>query len=576
MRHRHAGSFEAASTKPTLAGGRARPAGWSLAISFVLAGLIVSAVMAVRSTGVHHEDDLTHLQIARWAWQHPAYLLDDWGRPGFTALYALPAGLGWLPARLFSGLLTAASAWLAYLVAVQLRVRLAAFVPLFLWIQPLSFTLSYTTLTETALAFYLSLACWLYVRGRFAWSAAAISLCAITRHEAALFLVMWLAALLYRARPAREWLWVFWAPLLHNLLAFAFLREWPLKLLLQPHPTSEYGQGSLLTMIVLWVLAAGFGTLLLAIIGAPVLARRRGGLLFVSSAAAYVAAHSVMYGFGLFGSGGYARFLVPVGPVVAVYAAAALSEYRRAWRRWAVGPQNLPLLNVNAIGAAAVIVFWGAAGLELHRLRADLIINHLVWTVPLLHAAALMLMLLFFTVLVLSSQQNMARPTLALAVLPITALAAALLQPLAVSTIPRPFRQCAPLQLTDREKAHRTAAQIARAATGSLSDHQTTGAAIFSASPWIDEFVGRVRPPVEPDLAQRWESSRAGDVLIWDARHAASPRHRLPLSALTADPDLVELWRSTGDAYEPVYCAVFQKRPQREAPRQRPEATGPN
>ncbi|NLG42223.1 MAG: hypothetical protein GX547_03180, partial [Phycisphaerae bacterium] len=90
------------------------------------------------------------------------------------------------------------------------------------------------------------------------------------------------------------------------------------------------------------------------------------------------------------------------------------------------------------------------------------------------------------------------------------------------------------------------------------------------------EFVGRVRPPDEPDLAQRWESSRAGDVLIWDARHAASPRHRLPLSALTADPDLVELWRSTGDAYEPVYCAVFQKRPQREAPRQRPEATGPN
>jgi hypothetical protein len=187
-----------------------------------------------------------------------------------------------------------------------------------------------------------------------------------------------------------------------------------------------------------------------------------------------------------------------------------------------------------------------------------------------------MLMLLFFTVLVLSSQQKMARPTLALTVLPITALAAALLQPLVVSSIPRPFRQCAPLQLTDREKAHRTAAEIARAATGSPSDHQTTGAAIFSASPWIDEFVGRVRPPVEPDLAQRWESSRAGDVLIWDARHAASPRHRLPLSALTADPDLVELWRSTGDAYEPVYCAVLQKRPQREAPRQRPDATGPN
>jgi hypothetical protein len=539
---------------------RARPAGRALALWLVVGGLLLSAAMAIRSTGVHHEDDLTHLQIARWVWQYPAYLLDDWGRPGFTALYAIPAGLGWLPARLFSGILTAVTAWMAYLIAAQLRVRLAVLVPLLFWLQPLVFTLSYTTLTETALAFYLALAMWLYVRGRFACSAAAISLCAVTRHEGGLFLVLWLIALLYRARPAREWLWILWAPLLHNVLARVFLHEWPLLLLLHPHPTSEYGHGTLLTMLALWPLAAGFGPLLLALVGAPVVAHRRGGLLLVSSAAVYFLAHSILYGCGLFGSGGYARFLVPVGPMVAVCAAQGLSRYQRAWERWQTAPRHSGLFKMSAIGAAAVLALWLASGLELHRLRPDLIINRLLWTVPVLHATALLLALLFLAAWAFSSAPRMARPAMALIALPATALAAAFLQPLVVSVIPPPSRQCAPLRLTDRERAYRMAADVA---LPFLAD----GARVFSASPWVDEFTGRVRPPAEPDLRERWKSAKPGDVLIWDGREAASPRHRLPLASLTADPGLVEIWRSTGDAYDPVYCAVFRKKPQREPPR---------
>jgi hypothetical protein len=520
--------------------------------------------MAIRSTGVHHEDDLTHLQIARWVWQYPAYLLDDWGRPGFTALYATPAGLGWLPARLFSGIVTAATAWLAYLIAVHLRVRPAAFVPLFLWVQPLTFTLSYTTLTETPLAFYLTLATWLYIRGRFAWSAAVISLCAVTRHEAGLFLVLWLAALLYRARPAREWLWVFWAPLLHNVLAFALLHELPLHLLLHPQPTAEYGHGTPLTMFALWPVAAGLGPLLLAFIGAPAIARQRGGLLWLSSGAAYFLAHSVLYGFGLFASGGYARFLVPLGPLVAVCAAQALSQYRRAWRhrRWhATTPRGSPLVGMSATALGFVVTLWLAAALELERLRPDLITNNLTWSIPVLHAGALLLTLLYLGALANSWRPRTTRTMLAATVVPATALAVTLAQPLIVSSIPRPFRQCAPLLLTDRERAYRTAVDMALPLAAD-------GTRVFSASPWIDEFLHRVRPPLGTDeLDLRWKASRPGDVLIWDARDAPSPRHRLPLDRLMADPGIVELWRSTGGAYDPVYCAVFVKKPQREPPR---------
>ena len=65
------------------------------AAAFTLLGLVLSITMGVLSDGTHQDDDLTHYQMARWAWHYPAYLLDNWGRPGFTIPYAPAAGLGW-------------------------------------------------------------------------------------------------------------------------------------------------------------------------------------------------------------------------------------------------------------------------------------------------------------------------------------------------------------------------------------------------------------------------------------------------------------------------------------------------
>ncbi|MCK4342082.1 MAG: hypothetical protein KAY37_10210, partial [Phycisphaerae bacterium] len=302
------------------------------ALGFTLLGLAVSICLGVLSEGVYHDDDLTHLQMARWSWDYPRYLLHDWGRPGFTVPYALPALLGWPAARVFSGLLTALTAWLAYRIAVRLRVRCAALVPLLLWLQPLTFTLSYTTLTETPLALYFTLAGWLYLRGNYPWSAAVISLCVVTRQEAGVFLILWLTALCYQRQSVRVWIWIVWAPVLHYFLCLAFMPDTPLQRLLEPIPTEEYGSGTWLTMCARWAEAAGLGPCLLGIAGLPVLLRRPGGRLWIGAGLAYFAAHVVIYRLGLFASGGYARFLVPLGPVVAVAAAEAVSQAWRALR----------------------------------------------------------------------------------------------------------------------------------------------------------------------------------------------------------------------------------------------------
>ena len=212
-------------------------------------GLMLSIWMALRSDGVHHDDDVVHFQMAAWSIEYPAYLLHAWGRPGFTLLYVLPAQLGWTAARVCTGILTALTGWFAFRIAARQRIALAGWVPALLWLQPLTFPPSYTTLTEPVLAFYLSAALWLFLRGKYASSAATISLGMVTRHEGALFVALWALALWRRRRPPRDWLWLGWAPLTHNVLSAVFLGKVPLLMYLAPRPTDEYGHGGWLAML---------------------------------------------------------------------------------------------------------------------------------------------------------------------------------------------------------------------------------------------------------------------------------------------------------------------------------------
>src|SRR4051794_6478045 len=55
-----------------------------------------SITAAVKSSGFLEADGCTHFQYARFALGEPHYLVNVWGRPFATAVYALPAGLGGL------------------------------------------------------------------------------------------------------------------------------------------------------------------------------------------------------------------------------------------------------------------------------------------------------------------------------------------------------------------------------------------------------------------------------------------------------------------------------------------------
>jgi len=342
---------------------------WHLtALALAAGGLAVAGVLISLSDGFYHDDDLTHYNFARAGWHSAGSLLYRWARPGYNVPAAVVAHWGGLlGCRIFSALQTAAVGFLAYLIARRIGVppAAAAMAPALVWLQPLTMTLACTTLTETPAALYLSLGVWLYLRGNRVWGCAAVSATFITREETlALAPVIVAAVALDALRQAdwhlgramrTGWAWacaaaLLWAPLAYATAAVAVGLEGdasPLNILTNRY-TAEYGTGDWLHYLPRWILAFGAGVIALAVAGTIHL-RKRAWMVW-ALALGLVVAHTVIYRYGLFASGGYGRFLIPVSGLTAALAAGGLAA--------TAGRKNtyLPAESVFLVLAAAVII----------------------------------------------------------------------------------------------------------------------------------------------------------------------------------------------------------------------------
>lgn len=513
-----------------------------LAAALLAAGAIAALSCALGSPdGLFHFDDVTHYLYAKWAWRWPAYLLNDWGRPGFTVLYFLPARFGWMPCRVLSVALSAGAAWLAYLMARRLNLRHAWMaVPLTL-LQPLMFQLSQTTLTETPLAFYLSLAAWLAMRGQWRLSSAALSAALLTRHEAVAFVPVWALAALRSGVPLWR-LWpVAWAPAAANFAAWASGLTPPMAVLFEPRPTDEYGAGGWLSFAARSMRAWGPGVTVLAVLGAVPLLRRREGLLPVACVVVYFVAQTVVRALGLFASGGYDRFLVPVGPLLAVMALAG-------WRR--LSSQDVRAARQSTVVAVvAMLVLWLSLEREMVLVRRP---GATPFEYPRMDLAALAVRILAGVMTVAGAGTLvLLRPAMgpravarARAILPATLMVTVALTSAAL---------CGPLPPAPE-------APLIESARQELSRQGLIGRPMLSACVWVDYTFDNWLPPDRLSLAERVESAAAGTLVAWERQFGESPSHGLSLSAFQADPCFREVARTPplANGRDP-YMIIFEK-----------------
>ncbi len=488
-------------------------------------GFAAGVVLALLSDGPYHDDALTHYLFARWAWSTPAYLLDEWGRPGLTGLLFPAARFGWTACRITSAVASAAAVWLAFDVARRLGLRRAAWVPLLCFVQPLFVLASYTTLTETALALYLTAAIWCFVRGRYVGSAMVLSLCFVTRYESLVLALLWVVAL-RRARAHWSCLpLLLWAPLLHNALGIALLDRWPMAFVVHASHPTMYGQGTVLTMAVKSMATGGPAVAVLALAGLTVRTPGRGTWLIPACYGVYLLTHSLIFWLGAFASGGYPRFLVSTSPLAALCAAVALG-------RLLDGPAALRKPVLAAVAVCAAALWWG---LEMEARVVDeawlFLIEKVRWIVRLM--TVVVLVSVIWMLLRRSRVPAVMLATIALAgtVLPLGYLI-------------RPHRP--------PEQARHLADAV-----DWLGRSQYADAPVIATNIWASHFLDRGYNVVPADSPHILDDAPPGTVFIWDAEYSPTPRFGLTPDSMTDRPAWRLVWPIGNPDWDHVLARVY-------------------
>lgn len=484
-----------------------------LALFLLVLGLAASIAGGYLSRdGIFHYDDLTHYLYAKWSWQIPAYLLDDWGRPGFTILYFLPAKISWTACRVWSAILSGAAAWFGFRSAQQLGIRGAWAVVLLTFLQPLFFQLSETTLTETALAFYFTLAVYLALCGRWTISSFILSLCFVTRHESIIFLPLWVGLALFRGVPIVRLLPTLWAPIALNIATWASNLSIPIVRMLEPKPNTQYGEGSLFGFFARALVAWGPGITVLAMTGFVDVIRRRGGLLVAGSIVAYFGAHTIIRVFGLFASGGYSRFLVPVAPLISICAVAG-------WMQLTSGYTIVRTRSI-LLSAAFMIFLWLCLEREFVFMASH---PEEGLDLPGLYPAKLAMRIstgvVVVAAIVSAIRSGASRPGDLTRMLVPECLA--LLMAVACYGICGPLKRPALAGTIDQT--------ITDLREMGLSDRK-----ILSANVWLDWASGRSVSPQRPPLRQEIEEAPLGTLFAWEKQFAGSQDHDLELNEFLA------------------------------------------
>lgn len=273
------------------------------------------------SEGTPMHDEIGHYLISRDAFSYPAHLFDLWGRPFNTLLYLIPAQFGLTAVRFLSLLLAVFTAYCTLESARLLSIPRYYLAPFFLFFQPWFCDLSYLCLTQIPFSFIMILSVFLYLKNRSASAALIVGLLPLIRHEGLALTILWAGFLMYR----REWRYAllpFMPLILFNIAYYLFMHSWPFLMYFDSTPTNYYGKGTWYHFLIRLPhpRAAGIPILLLALWSLGTIIKSSKMTLIFTWYFIYFLMHTVIFKFGLFASGGYKLFLLPLAPALSLMA----------------------------------------------------------------------------------------------------------------------------------------------------------------------------------------------------------------------------------------------------------------
>jgi hypothetical protein len=342
----------------------------------------------------------------------------------------------------------------------------------------------------------------------------------------------------WRDRTAIWRLWpLLWAPVLVNIIALAAGQRPMIFDLLTQNPNGEYGLGGWLTFFVRSMEAWGPAISILAVIGLTRMWQRNGGLLIIACTAVYFAAHTAIRALGLADSGGYARFLVPISPLVAVGATFG-------WQAlWQPNPRGRVIAALIAAGTALLLCSALDRQLDLATAGADIAAE-----LPSTYLPRLVLRYATSAIVVSALLAGLLGRWPALSRGTAAVVPAVLLALIGLTT----YHLCRPLP---------------RPAVAPAAEHLRTWLAaqgldarpIVAAHPWLVHWSAEALARKRPSIRQRAEQAPPGTLFIWDSWFAGDADPELQADLLQS-PAYVLLHRMHfGSTGRQTSLAVFEK-----------------
>lgn len=294
--------------------------------AFLLSGVFWLFYLMLNSEGVPVQDEIAHYLLSKHAWSNPKYMLNLWGRPIRVVAHMIPAYWSWDTARIWSILLTILTILTTTKIAQVIKIKNIALIPLFFLFQPWVGQLSFAVLPQipfslllTGGIFYATKA----TKRNYILASILFGLLPMARHEGIVILGSWLIWLLFK-RDFRAILVAITPFVLFNLVFYLVMDRFAFSIFFDSKPTTLYGSGGWLHYISPLPKKVGLIVLTFSIIGIFSISKK--GVAILSLYAIYLSMHIIIYRFGLFASGGYQLFLLPIAPAFTLLAALGLDS----------------------------------------------------------------------------------------------------------------------------------------------------------------------------------------------------------------------------------------------------------
>ncbi|MGD1979124.1 MAG: hypothetical protein PVJ98_07020 [Akkermansiaceae bacterium] len=322
------------------------PTGFWVTFAF---GMVWCLYRALANQAWILDDELSHYLISKDVWIDPKELWHTWSRPGRNIIQVIPSYFGIEAARLWTLCLAGLTVWLAGREGRSLQLGMLWALPILIIFQWWFPELSYPVLTQTPFMVVWFLGVYLARRKHLVWAALCWGYLPLIRHEGIALSGLWglwvifgpggFAKLLLKrkwreARPA-----FFRASILGiatfvpmsvmNVMTWSATGVWPVEMLFDSKPTDYYGSGPIWLYLQHMLYGAGVPVVLFLFWGLfrPWKSKDWSMVLYWTYPA-YLIMHSLIYWKGLFASGGYYHFIMPMAPWIGLVALKGLEGLR--------------------------------------------------------------------------------------------------------------------------------------------------------------------------------------------------------------------------------------------------------